>query len=85
MSAVLRHGSTATDGFALRITPESAGWGFSGLRILALEAGDSQAFDTGEDELVVVPLDRACTVTVDGDRFDLAGRAGVFAGVTDVL
>ena len=85
MSNHLRAGATATDDYALEITPESAGWGFSGLRVLALAAGERRALDTGEDELVVVPLAGACTVTVDGERFDLAGRDGVFAAVTDVL
>jgi 5-deoxy-glucuronate isomerase len=81
----LRAGATATAEYALEITPESAGWGFSGLRVLALAAGEARAFDTREDELVVVPLEGACTATVDGERFGLAGRDGVFAAVTDVL
>jgi 5-deoxy-glucuronate isomerase len=85
MRFVVRHGTTADADFALVITPESAGWGFSGLRVLALAPGDTRAFDTGEDELVVVPLEGACTVTVVGERFDLGGRAGVFAAVTDVV
>jgi 5-deoxy-glucuronate isomerase len=85
MSAVVRHGTTADADFALRITPESAGWGFSGLRVLALTAGATRAFGTGEDELVVVPLEGACTVRVDGERFDLGGRDGVFDAVTDVV
>ena len=39
--------------YALEITPEDAGWGFCGLRILPL---GSHAFETGEDELIVLPL-----------------------------
>ena len=85
MSNHLRAGETATAGYALEITPEAAGWRFSGLRVLALAAGESRAFGTGEDEVVVVPLEGACTAAVDGERFDLAGRDGVFAAVTDVL
>ena len=83
--SVVRHGTTRDAHFTLVITPESAGWGFSGLRILALEAGGTHGFDTGEDELVVVPLEGACAATVDGERFDIAGRDGVFAAVTDVV
>ena len=41
--------------YALEITPEDAGWGFCGLRILPL--GGAHAFDTGEDELIVLPLE----------------------------
>ena len=65
------------------VTPESAGWGFCGLRVLELEAGADARFDTGEDELIVLPLAGACTVEVDGERFSLAGRDDVFAAVTD--
>jgi 5-deoxy-glucuronate isomerase len=69
----------------LTITPESAGWGFSGLRVLDLGLGERRALDTGGDELIVLPLSGACTVEVEGEPFALAGRAGVFAGVTDFL
>jgi 5-deoxy-glucuronate isomerase len=69
----------------LTITPESAGWGFSGLRVLELGLGERRALDTGGDELIVLPLSGACTVQVEGEPFALAGRAGVFAGVTDFL
>ena len=67
----------------LEITPESAGWGFSGLRVLELEPGARRSLDTGEDELIVLPLSGACTVRVDGEAFELAGREDVFRGVTD--
>ena len=55
---------------ALEITPESAGWAFSGLRVLR-SSGRADAFDTGEDELIVLPLEGGC----DGDR----RRRGVHA------
>jgi len=69
----------------LVITPETAGWGFSGLRMLDLGPGERRGLDTGEDELIVLPLSGACTVEVDSEAFALAGRAGVFEGVTDFL
>jgi 5-deoxy-glucuronate isomerase len=66
----------------LEITPETAGWAFCGLRVLEL-AGEAQAFDTGEDELIVLPLEGAATVSVDGETFALEGRESVFTGITD--
>ena len=69
--------------YALEITPEAAGWGFCGLRILPL-AG-SHAFETGEDELIVLPLEGGAEVTVDGESFTLRGRAGLFDGPTDFV
>ena len=69
--------------YDLEITPESAGWGFCGLRILPLAAGASHPFETGDDELIVLPLEGGCTVTVDGAAFALEGRTGVFDDRTD--
>ena len=84
-SGFVPHGATAGGGFDLRLAPEDAGWGFSGLRVLALDAGGAHTLDTGEDELIVLPLEGACSVAVDGERFDLDGRDGVFAALTDVV
>jgi 5-deoxy-glucuronate isomerase len=85
VSAVLRAGETTTGAFALEITPARAGWGFSGLRVLELDAGGAHALDTGDEELVVLPLGGAGAVTVDGETFMLDGRDGVFAAVTDFV
>jgi 5-deoxy-glucuronate isomerase len=76
-------GASANDVYDLEITPESAGWGFSSLRVLSLSADGSHRFDTGPDEIIVVPLQGAAKVEVDGTSLELAGRANVFAGPTD--
>ena len=76
-------GSAADNGFPLAITPESAGWGFSGLRILELSAGRSRQIDTGADEMIVLPLAGSCAVEASGERATLTGRESVFHGVTD--
>ena len=80
---VRRAGSTAAPPYALAIAPEDAGWGFSGLRVLELQPGGVHALDTGEDELIVLPLAGAASVTIDDEPFALAGRADAFAGPTD--
>jgi 5-deoxy-glucuronate isomerase len=79
----LRAGSTADGAFSLRVTPERAGWAFSGLRVLELAPGASHAFGSGGEELLVLPLAGGCTVECGSRRFELAGRDGVFARVTD--
>ena len=79
----LPSGSAASGPYELEVTPESAGWGHSGLRVLALEAGGRHELATGEDEVVVVPLSGAVVVECDGERAELAGRADVFDGPTD--
>ena len=78
----MRAGSLVTGWYrprAAHITPESAGWGFTGLRIVA----DNHTAATGPDEMVVVPLSGSCTVDCELGKAELAGRASVFAGVTD--
>jgi 5-deoxy-glucuronate isomerase len=85
VSSGLHLGASATaDGpWRVSVTPEHASWAYSGLRILELPAGGAHAFGTAADEMVVLPLAGSCVVECDGERFELAGRADVFSGVTD--
>ena len=79
----VRAGTSADGPWLVSITPEQAGWAYSGLRVLGLPPGGSHAFGTGADEAVLLPLAGSCAVECDGERFSLAGRAGVFAGPAD--
>ena len=79
----LPSGATAGDGLALAVTPERAGWAFSGLRVLELPAGGAHVLASGADELLVLPLAGSCVVECEGRRFELAGRASVFDRVSD--
>jgi 5-deoxy-glucuronate isomerase len=83
LDSVVRHGDTTDETFSLVITPETAGWGYSSLRVLELPAGGSATFATGEDEMVVLPLSGGCAVECDGERFEISGRHSVFTRVTD--
>ena len=76
-------GTAAAGDYALEVTPESAGWSHSGLRVLELAPGGRHTLSTGEDEVVVVPLSGGLVVTCDSQTLHLAGRAHVFAGPTD--
>jgi 5-deoxy-glucuronate isomerase len=80
---VVRRGETADGTFSLVITPETAGWGYSSLRVLELPAGGNVTFDTREDETVILPLSGSCAVACDDETFELAGRESVFSRVTD--
>jgi 5-deoxy-glucuronate isomerase len=66
-----------------RVTPESAGWDYSGLRVLTLAPGEVSTVDTGWDETVVLPLAGSCVVEAGGESAELAGRASVFDGPSD--
>jgi len=83
LGAVVRYGTTTDDRFTLTVTPETAGWGWSGLRVLELAPGEHMTFGTGEDELLVLPLAGGCQVSCEGELLELAGRESVFTGVTD--
>jgi 5-deoxy-glucuronate isomerase len=82
---VLRQGEAATAPFALEVTPRSAGWQHSGLRVLELAAGAEETVATGDAETVVLSLAGAAAVTVDDQRFELSGRRSVFDGPSDVV
>jgi 5-deoxy-glucuronate isomerase len=56
---------------------------YTRLRIAELDAGGIETFDTGGDELIVLPLSGACSVDIDGERYELEGRESVFSAVTD--
>jgi 5-deoxy-glucuronate isomerase len=56
---------------------------YTRLRIVELDG--SETFDTGGDELIVLPLAGSCDVTIDGERFSLDGRESVFSAVTDFV
>lgn len=76
----------AVVGKDVSVTPEQAGWAYSGLDVRTLRAGVILEIDLLEDEAVIVPLSaRNIDVTVDGEPYRLAGRDGVFAAISDWL
>ena len=79
----LKAGSAGDGAFTTVVTPERAGWTYSGLRILNLQPGQAHTWATGEDELLVLPLAGSATVTCNNTAFELQGRRDVFSRVTD--
>jgi 5-deoxy-glucuronate isomerase len=77
------NGTLARDGWACVVDPAEAGWAYSGLRVLELAAGGSMSFDTGPDEMLVLPLSGGCTVSCNGAAATLDGRPSVLSGATD--
>lgn len=87
-------GATADGAWDVWITEEVAAkattWGWTSLRAADLAPGQEVRLDTGDDEVVLVPLRGGLVVAVEdtsgeSTRYELAGRASVFAGPTDVL
>jgi 5-deoxy-glucuronate isomerase len=61
------------------------GWAHTGLKVAELAPGASVTLGAAAEERIVVPLEGAFAVTVDGEKYQLRGRASVFAGPSDVL
>ncbi|MGW7549574.1 5-deoxy-glucuronate isomerase [Streptomyces sp. NPDC054770] len=71
--------------YTVDVTPRTAGWEFSSLRVVDLPPGGWHDFDTDDSEWFVVPLSGSCTVALGGRTFRLFGRQNVFSGVTDFV
>ncbi len=67
----------------MSVTPESAGWTYTSIRVLELAAKESHEFTAGESEWIVLPLSGAARVSCRGETFQLKGRASVFERVSD--
>jgi 5-deoxy-glucuronate isomerase len=83
MSLHRPNGTLARDGWACLVEPDDAGWAYSGLRVLELAPGGERTFDTGPDEMLVLPLAGGCTVSCAGATATLDGRPSVLSGPTD--
>jgi 5-deoxy-glucuronate isomerase len=59
-----------------RITPAEAGWRYLTFGVERLAGADRR--ETGGEEVAIVLLEGSCSVEVDGQRFELGPRAGVF-------
>jgi 5-deoxy-glucuronate isomerase len=71
------------DGYSVDISPASAEWRYSSMRVLHVKPGETATWPTGESEWIVLPLAGACRVTCDGVSFELIGRSSVFERVSD--
>ncbi len=86
MTDWLRAAGSSGDGeWDVRIRPGDPGWSHTGLYAVTLAPGESRTVDTGDCEWIVLPLWGSATVDTDGQRFELLGRAGVFAGPSDLV
>jgi 5-deoxy-glucuronate isomerase len=70
-------------GISVDITPRSAEWDYSSLKVVTLTPGGSITFATDESEWIVLPLAGSCAVTCAETTFELEGRDSVFDRVSD--
>lgn len=79
------HIRPAEDGTVrIEVTPASAGWDYLSFRVVHLQAGEQFDFDSGGDEVALVPLRGAASAGVAGSRFDLS-REGPFEAPPRIL
>lgn len=84
MGELHRRAGTLADGqFTVVLSASEAGWSYSALRVLNLDAGGSALLETGPEEMLVLPLSGSCKVRCDDLQFELTGRSDVFSEVTD--
>jgi 5-deoxy-glucuronate isomerase len=76
---------SATPPFTVDVTPESAGWTESSLKVVQLDSPADLALDTGDTEVMILPLSGSGTVVCDGVEFELSPRASVFDGPADMV
>jgi len=76
---------SATPPYTVDVTPESAGWPESSLRVVELEAQRELTVETGDTEVMILPLSGQGTVGVGNDTFELSRRASVFEGPADMV
>ena len=81
---LLRSGVAGSGSYEVEVTPESAGWGYSSLKIISLEPENNHRFHTASDEVIVLPLSGSVEVELDDASCELNGRPSVFEGPTDV-
>jgi 5-deoxy-D-glucuronate isomerase len=63
--------------FRINVTPKEAQWRYLSFRVLALEPGQTQQLNTGDSEVVVVPLSGEGSCAFGKDTFDFS-RTSVF-------
>jgi 5-deoxy-glucuronate isomerase len=73
------------DGSIVKVTPESAGWGYVGFEVLRLAAGESVERRTGGEEVCLVVISGVCFIVTESEEWEIGGRKGPFDGLPHAL
>jgi 5-deoxy-glucuronate isomerase len=76
---------SGTPPYLVDVTPESAGWTESSLKVVELQSLKRLTLDTGDTEVMILPLSGHATVESDNETFELSPRASVFDGPADMV
>ncbi|HEY6582105.1 MAG TPA: 5-deoxy-glucuronate isomerase [Rubrobacter sp.] len=72
-------------GSVVKVTPESAGWRYVGFEVLKFADGDSGERRAEGEEVCLVPISGACTVSSRSEAWQIGGRKGPFEGPPHAL
>jgi 5-deoxy-glucuronate isomerase len=75
---------SATPPYTVDVTPESAGWTESSLKVVELESREL-TLETGDTEVMILPLAGGGSVVSGAETFELSTRASVFDGPADMV
>ena len=76
---------TPTLPYTVDITPESAGWTEASLQVVELNSMQELVLETGDTEVMILPLAGGGAVECDNEAFELSPRASVFDGPADMV
>ena len=74
---------SATSPYTVDVSPESAGWTESSLRVVELDS--DLTLETADTEVMILPLSGQGSVAADGATFELSLRTSVFDGPADMV
>jgi 5-deoxy-glucuronate isomerase len=77
--------NSATAPYTVDVTPESAGWTESSLKVVEFDSMQELALATADTEVMILPLAGHGTVEADNEAFELTKRASVFDGPADMV
>lgn len=67
-------------GDLLSVTPETAGWSYTGLQVRRMSPGDTWSETSEQDEIAIVPLGGRCRISALSQEWTLGERRNVFDG-----
>ena len=73
------------EGSVVKVTPRSAGWEYVGFEVLRLEADKGVGRASGGEEVCLVPISGACSVSSPLGEWTIGGREGPFDGPPHAL
>ena len=87
MSDLIVNSKSAPDanGSVVKVTPESAGWGYVGFEVLRLPFGEAVERRADGEEVCLVPLSGTCSVVSKSEAWEIGGRKGPFDGPPHAL